>query len=95
MACVHIYQLYIETVDYSDVFHFHIEFESVKHGLQCSIIQTDGEKEIHIGGILSKGYDIEESMEFAMDLINNKNYCLGIWNKHCNTKANKKHNAFH
>lgn len=96
MACVHIYHHYVETVDYTELFHFHIEFESIEPGLQCTITQTDGEKEILLGRIISKEYDMDESFQFAYNLMNNEDYCMDIWNKHCvNSDLNNKTDVIH
>ena len=83
MACVHFYQCYVETADYTDDFHFHIEYESISNGLKCTITATDGEKGILLGTIITKDYDFDSSSEYAHNLMNNEEYCMDIWNKHC------------
>lgn len=86
MKTRHIYQIEILEPDYTDLFHCHIEFETIEHGLRCDVTlvdNDDSDNNIRIATAISRDYSIAELHDDAIDLLNNKRYCIGVFNKHC------------
>lgn len=91
MKTVFYYQAEAVELDYTDVFHAFIEFESVENGLRCEITlaETDGDNEFNIGSITSPDYDIESLHKFAENMLNNRAYCTEIWRRRMKEKRRK------
>ncbi len=86
MRTVHIYQVEVLELEYTDRFHAHIEFESVKEGLRCDVTLVDNdnhEKSITIATAISSEYEMEELHNDAIHFLKNKSYCIGVFNRHC------------
>ena len=86
MKTVHIYQIEVLEPNYTNLFHCHIEFETIEHGLRCDVTlvdNNDSDNRLTIETAISEGYDMAELHGDAIDLLNNKKYCLGVFKKHC------------
>ena len=86
MKTVHIYQIEVLEPDYTNLFHCHIEFETIEHGLRCDVTlvdNDDSDNKLTIATAISEGYDMAELHSDAIDLLNDKKYCLGVFKKHC------------
>ena len=86
MTTVHIYQIEVLELDYTNLFHCHIEFETIEHGLRCDVTlvdNDDSDNRLTIATAISEGYDMSELHADAIDLLNNKRYCLGVFKKQC------------
>lgn len=86
MKTKHIYQIEILEPDYTDLFHCHIEFETIEHGLRCDITlvdNDDSDNRLTIATAISEGYDMAELHDDAIKLLSNQRYCIGVFNKHC------------
>ena len=86
MKTVHIFQIEILKPDYTDLFHCHIEFETIEYGLRCDVTlvdNDDSDNRLTIATAISEGYDMAELHSDAIDLLNNKRYCIGVFKKHC------------
>ena len=86
MKTTHIYQIEVLIPEYTDLFHCHIEFETIEHGLKCDVTlvdNDDSDNRLTIATAISEGYDMSELHADAIDLLSNKRYCLGVFKKHC------------
>ena len=86
MKTVHIYQIEILEPEYTNLFHCHIEFETIEHGLRCDVTlvdNNDSDKRLTIATAISEGYDMAELHADAIDLLSDKKYCIGVFKKHC------------
>ena len=86
MKAVHIYQIEVLEPEYTDLFHCHIEFETIEHGLRCDVTLVDNDdsyNRLTIATAISEGYDMAELHSDAIDLLSDKRYCLGVFKKHC------------
>ena len=86
MKTVHIYQIEILEPEYTNLFHCHIEFETIEHGLRCDVTlvdNDDSDNRLTIATAISEGYDMAELHADAIDLLSDKKYCLGVFKKHC------------
>lgn len=86
MKTVHIYQIEILEPEYTNLFHCHIEFETIEHGLRCDVTlvdNDDSDNRLTIATAISEGYDMVELHIDAIDLLSDKKYCLGVFKKHC------------
>ena len=86
MKTVHIYQIEILEPEYTNLFHCHIEFETIEHGLRCDVTlvdNDDSDNRLTIATAISEGYDMAELHSDAIDLLSDKKYCLGVFKKHC------------
>ena len=82
MKISHIYKIIILEPEYTDLFHCHIEFETVENWLRCDVTlvdNNDSDKSITIVTGFSEGYDMAKLHEDAIDLLNNKKYCMDIF----------------
>ena len=69
-------------LEYTDEFHAHITFESCEHGLRCDISLCNDEDELFIGTIISKEYDMDDTHQYAENMLSDKDYCLSVWRHH-------------
>lgn len=86
MKTVHIYQIEILEPEYTNLFHCHIEFETIEHGLRCDVTlvdNDDSDNRLTIATAISEGYDMSELHADAIDLLSDKKYCIGVFKKHC------------
>lgn len=86
MKISHIYKIIILEPEYTDLFHCHIEFETIEHGLRCDVTlvdNNDSDKSITIATGFSEESNMKKLYEDAENLLNNKKYCIGVFKKHC------------
>ena len=86
MKTTHIYQIEVLIPEYTDLFHCHIEFETVDNGLRCDVTlvdNNDSDNSLTIATGYSEGYDMARLHSDAIDLLSDKTYCIGVFKKHC------------
>ncbi len=86
MKTVHIYQIEILEPEYTNLFHCHIEFETIEHGLRCDVTLVDNkdpDNSLTIATAISKGYDMAELHADAIKILERESYCVGVFKKHC------------
>ena len=84
MKTSHIYQIEIIEPEYTDLFHCHIEFETIEHGLRCDVTLVDNEdsdNRLTIASAISEGYDMGELHDDAISILNRKDYCINVFKK--------------
>ena len=90
MKTTHIYQIEILKPEYTDLFHCHIEFETVDNGLRCDVTLVDNkdpDNSLTIATAISKGYDMAELHDDAINLLSNQRYCSAVLRHHTRMAA--------
>ncbi len=82
-------------LEYTDDFHAHVTFKSTEHGLRCEISLCDGEgdEELVIGTIISKEYDMEASHDYAVNMLEDEDFCFNAWRQHSKRRRKRKNAA--
>ena len=84
MKSVYWYQAVVFELDYTSDFHGVIEMRSDEKGLVADVIlaNRNTKEEIHVGTCISKEYEIKDCHEYSCNLLQNEEYCLGVWESH-------------
>ncbi len=86
MQTKYFYQAEILEMDFTDLYHAHIEFESVEEGLRCDVTlvsNEDSDKRLTIAMAISSDYNISQLHDDAISILNRKDYCINVFKKFC------------
>lgn len=89
MITRYLYWEEVAELEYTDEFISRIAFKSCKHGLRCDIFLCDDNDEIIIGTIISKEYDMDDTHQYAENMLSDKEYCLSVWRQHHKRKKKR------